>query len=288
MAGDNRGQADPESAILKQYLKEISKKPLLTLEEELELGRRYRENGDAEALTELISRNLRYVVHTAKRFQNRGLSLLDLIHEGNLGLIEAARRFDPGKNIRLVHYADWWITQSMERALSDQGGPLRLPQKKATLFNNVQKARGELTRSLNREPSSAEIAEMLGIKESDVCEVVQAKNEMLSLDEPILADNDVDILLKDKIADNNRKTGDEILIEKARKEILNACLAELSQKERKVLLLRYGFVDDEDLSLKEVGKIIGLSRERVRQIEEEALRKLKRSQKVNDLLRRLN
>ena len=288
MAGDNRGQADPESAILKQYLKEISKKPLLTLEEELELGRRYRENGDAEALTELISRNLRYVVHTAKRFQNRGLSLLDLIHEGNLGLIEAARRFDPGKNIRLVHYADWWITQSMERALSDQGGPLRLPQKKATLFNNVQKARSELTRSLNREPSSAEIAEMLGIKESDVCEVVQAKNEMLSLDEPLLADNDVDILLKDKIADNNRKTGDEILIEKARKEILNACLAELSDKERKVLLLRYGFVDDEDLSLKEVGKIIGLSRERVRQIEEEALRKLKRSQKVNDLLRRLN
>ncbi|HNQ79095.1 MAG TPA: RNA polymerase sigma factor RpoD/SigA [Acidobacteriota bacterium] len=288
MAGDNRGQADPESAILKQYLKEISKKPLLTLEEELELGRRYRENGDAEALTELISRNLRYVVHTAKRFQNRGLSLLDLIHEGNLGLIEAARRFDPGKNIKLVHYADWWITQSMERALSDQGGPLRLPQKKATLFNNVQKARSELTRSLNREPSSAEIAEMLGIKESDVCEVVQAKNEMLSLDEPLLADNDVDILLKDKIADNNRKTGDEILIEKARKEILNACLAELSEKERKVLLLRYGFVDDEDLSLKEVGKIIGLSRERVRQIEEEALRKLKRSQKVNDLLRRLN
>ena len=183
MAGDNRGQADPESAILKQYLKEISKKPLLTLEEELELGRRYRENGDAEALTELISRNLRYVVHTAKRFQNRGLSLLDLIHEGNLGLIEAARRFDPGKNIKLVHYADWWITQSMERALSDQGGPLRLPQKKATLFNNVQKARGELTRSLGREPSSAEIAEMLGIKESDVCEVVQAKNEMLSLDD---------------------------------------------------------------------------------------------------------
>jgi len=288
VAGDNRGQADPESAILKQYLKEISKKPLLTLEEELELGRRYRENGDAEALTELISRNLRYVVHTAKRFQNRGLSLLDLIHEGNLGLIEAARRFDPGKNIKLVHYADWWITQSMERALSDQGGPLRLPQKKATLFNNVQKARSELTRSLNREPSSAEIAEMLGIKESDVCEVVQAKNEMLSLDEPLLADNDVDILLKDKIADNNRKTGDEILIEKARKEILNACLAELSEKERKVLLLRYGFVDDEDLSLKEVGKIIGLSRERVRQIEEEALRKLKRSQKVNDLLRRLN
>lgn len=288
MGSDSKGKLDPESTILRQYLKEISKKPLLTLEEELDLGRRYREKGDAEALTELISRNLRYVVHIAKRFQNRGLSLLDLINEGNLGLIEAARRFDPEKNIRLVHYADWWITQSIERALSDQGGPLRLPQKKATLFNNVQKARNELARSLNRDPSSAEIAEMLGIRKSDVEEVVQAKSEMLSLDEPLTADDDMDIRLKDKIADDNRKTGDEILIEKARKEILNSCLAELSEKERKVLLLRYGFVDDEDLSLKEVGKIIGLSRERVRQIEEEALRKLKRSQKVNDLLRRLN
>lgn len=288
MASDKKISGDPESEILKHYLREISKKPLLTLEEEIELGRKYRDAGSSEALTELISRNLRYVVHIAKRFQNRGLSLLDLIHEGNLGLIEAARRFDPEKNIKLVHYADWWITQSIERALSDQGGPLRLPQKKATLFNNVQKARNELSRSLNRDPSSAEIAEMLGIKESDVDEVVQAKNEMLSLDEPLLADDDMDIRLKDKIADDNRKTGDEILIEKARREILNACLAELTEKERKVLLLRYGFIDDEDLSLKEVGKIIGLSRERVRQIEEEALRKLKRSQKVNDLLRRLN
>jgi len=288
VADDKKRTGDPESVSLRQYLKEISKRPLLSLEEELELGRRYRENGDREALTELIVRNLRYVVHIAKRFQNRGLSLLDLIHEGNLGLIEAAMRFDPEKNNRLVHYADWWITQSMERALSDQGGPLRLPQKKATLYNNIQKARNELTRKLNHDPSSAEIAEMLGIKETDVDEVVLAKNEMLSLDEPLLADEDVDIRLKDKIADDTRKTGDDILIEKARKEILNSCLAELSEKERKILLLRFGFIGDEDLSLKEVGKIMKLSRERVRQIEEEALKKLKRSQKVNDLLRRLN
>jgi RNA polymerase primary sigma factor len=288
VAEDNKGGGDPEAISLTRYLREISDQPLLTIEEEMELGKKYRETGDPEALTKLISRNLRYVAYIAKRYQNRGLSYLDLIHEGNIGLMEAARRFDPEKKRKLVTYAKWWIAQSIERALSDQGGPFRLPQKKAALYYDIQKTRNELARKLRREPTSAEIAKILEIDKTDVDEVVQAKNEMVSLDEPLLADEDIDIRLKDKIAEDNPKTVDDIIIEKARKEVLKACLSELSDKERAVLLYRYGFIDDDDLSLNEVGKIVGLSRERVRQIEEEALKKLQRSQKVNDLLRRLN
>jgi RNA polymerase primary sigma factor len=288
MTKNSQGPADSENEILKQYLKEISGKPILTLDEEIELAKKYRKDGDPEAIATLIQRNLKYVVSVAFRYRNRGVPILDLIHEGNIGLIEAARRFDPDKKRKLVTYAKWWIAQSIERALSEQGGPLRLPQKKAALYYDIQKTRNELSRELHRDPTSTEIAKMLDIEKTDVDEVVQAKNDMYSLDEPLLADEEIDIRLKDKIAEDNPKTVDDIILEKARREVLRACLSELSEKERTVLLYRYGFHNDEDYSLKEVGKVIGLSRERVRQIEEEALKKLKRSQKVNDLLRRLN
>lgn len=277
-----------EEKILKQYLKEISRAPILTLEEEIELAKRYRKYGDEEALQKLIVSNLKYVVSIAKKYRPKGLSFLDLITEGNIGLITAAKRFDPKRKSKLITYAKWWIMQSIERAIQDQGSTIRLPAKKASLYADIQKTRKELFKELSREPTANELAEKMKIDKEDFDEVVTARNDMLSLEDFLLQSDDSEIRLEDMISEKNIPSVEENLTVKARKEIAEKCLAELNEKERAVMRLRCGFDGGEGLTLQEIGKKLKLSRERVRQLELSAIRKLRNSQKVNDILRYLN
>jgi len=277
-----------EEKILKQYLKEISRAPILTLEEEIELAKRYRKYGDEEALQKLIVSNLKYVVSIAKKYRPKGVSFLDLITEGNIGLITAAKRFDPKRKSKLITYAKWWIMQSIERAIQDHGSTIRLPAKKASLYADIQKTRKDLFKELSREPTANELAEKMKIDKEDFDEVVTARNDMLSLEDFLLQSDDSEIRLEDMIPEKNIPSVEENLTAKAREEITEKCLAELNEKERAVIRLRYGFDGGEGLTLQETGKKLKLSRERVRQLEQSALRKLRHSQKVNDILRYLN
>lgn len=277
-----------EEKILKQYLKEISRVPILTLKEEIELAKRYRKYGDEEALQKLIVSNLKYVVSIAKRYRPKGLSFLDLITEGNIGLITAAKRFDPKRKSKLITYAKWWIMQSIERAIQDHGSTIRLPAKKASLYADIQKTRKDLFKELSREPTSNELTEKMKIGTEDFNEVVTARNDILSLEDYLLQNEDSELRLEDMISENNVPSVEENLTLKARAEITEKCLSELNEKERAVIRLRYGFEGGDGLTLQEVGKRLHLSRERVRQIEQSALKKLRHSQKVNDILRYLN
>ncbi|MCX7829566.1 MAG: RNA polymerase sigma factor RpoD/SigA [Acidobacteria bacterium] len=277
-----------EEKILKQYLKEISRAPILTLEEEIELAKKYQKNGDEEALKKLVESNLKYVVSIAKRYRPKGISFLDLITEGNIGLITAAKRFDPKRKSKLITYAKWWIMQSIERAIQDHGSSIRLPAKKATLYSDIQKTKKDLFKELSREPTADELAEKMEIDKEDFDEVVTARNDKLSLEDFLLQSDDSEIRLEDMISETNVPTVEDKLTEKARKEITQKCLAELNEKERAVILLRFGFDGGDGLTLQEAGKRLKLSRERVRQLEQSALKKLRHSQKVNDILRYLN
>lgn len=279
---------DEEEKILKQYLKEISRAPILTLEEEIELAKRYRNNGDEEALQKLIVSNLKYVISLAKRYRPKGISFLDLITEGNIGLITAAKRFNPKKKSKLITYAKWWIMQSIERAIQDHGSAIRLPAKKASLYVDIQKTRKDLFKELSREPTANELAEKMKINAEDFNEVVAARNDILSLEDYLVQNDDSEIKLEDMISEKNTPSVEETLTAKARQEIIEKCLSELNEKERAVIRLRFGFEEGEGLTLQETGKRLNLSRERVRQLEQSALKKLRHSQKVNDILRYLN
>ncbi len=288
MSNNNYNLSDAEAKILRQYLKEISKTPVLTLEEELELAERYRKNGDEEALEKLIVSNLRYVVTIAKKFKAKGMSILDLINEGNAGLIIAARRFDPKKKGKLIGYAKWWIIQSIERAIQNQGSSIRLPAKKTSLYSDILKVKKEMQNQLQREPTTDELTEEMKIDKEDYEKVVQARNVVLSFDDPLLQDGESELRLEEVLVDKNPLNADDIVMRNARKEILKKSLATLTEKERAIIVLRFGLEDGKELTLSEVGKILKLSRERVRQLEQSALKKLKMSKIVSDLLGYLN
>lgn len=288
MSSNNYNLSDAEAKILRQYLKEISKTPVLSLEEELKLAEKYRKYGDEEALEKLIVSNLRYVVTIAKKFKAKGMSILDLINEGNAGLIVAARRFDPKKKGKLIGYAKWWIIQSIERAIQNQGSSIRLPAKKTSLYSDILKVKKEMQNLLQREPTTDELTEEMKIDKEDYEKVVQARNVVLSFDDPLLQDGDSELRLEDVLVDNNPLNADDLVMRNARKEILKKSLNTLTEKERAVIILRFGLEDGKELTLSEVGKILKLSRERARQLEQSALKKLKMSKMVSDLLGYLN
>lgn len=288
MSNNNYNLSDAEAKILRQYLKEISKTLVLSLEEELELAEKYRKYGDEESLEKLIVSNLRYVVTIAKKFKAKGMSILDLINEGNAGLIVAARRFDPKKKGKLIGYAKWWIIQSIERAIQNQGSSIRLPAKKTSLYSDILKVKKEMQNLLQREPTTDELTEEMKIDKEDYEKVVQARNVVLSFDDPLLQDGDSELRLEDVLVDNNPLNADDLVMRNARKEILKKSLNTLTEKERAVIILRFGLEDGKELTLSEVGKILKLSRERVRQLEQSALKKLKMSKMVSDLLGYLN
>lgn len=279
----SRGGSTSES--LKKYLKEISRLPRVTPDDERVLGRRIRE-GDQRALQRLVEANLRFVVSYAKRYRGCGLSFLDLINEGNIGLIEAAKRFDPEKGVKFITYAVWWVRQAIIHALSDQSGAFRLPQKQANLLYRIGKAQSNLRSELRRMPTTEEIAARMDVSVSDVSNLLQVSDENISLSAVI--DEEHDFHLSDKLEQDTIPSADFILLKNSLRHLLRNALDELDAKEDKVVRLRFGLDGADPKTLKEIGEMMNLSRERIRQIEAQALDKLNRSQKCQQLRGYLN
>jgi RNA polymerase primary sigma factor len=279
---------ESETATLRRYLKEISKYPTLTHEEELELARRIKE-GDQEALRKLVESNLRFVVAYAKRYRNPNISFLDLIHEGNLGLIQAAKKYDPfreGQDVKFITYAVWWIRQAILHALAEQAGTFRLPQKQANTLYRLERTRSELQEQLGRAPSDGELAEALGISEEDVRLLSRVGQGSLSLNDPV--DEEGDSEMGDLVEQTLLPDADERILFDSFQQTLREALEDLPERERQVLELRYGLEDDKPRTLREIGEIMGLSRERVRQLESRALAELRRSHRARALASYLN
>jgi len=284
--GSRRSASRDESYdLLNQYLQEISRIPRLTPEREKELGYLVQQN-DRQALEELVQANLRFVVSFAKRYRNCGLSFLDLINEGNIGLIEAAKRFNPKKNVKFITYAVWWVRQAIIHALSDQSGAFRLPQKQANLLYRIGKTISQLTVDLERAPTPDEIAKRLEIPVEEVVALLQVADENVSLSTVI--DEEHEFHLSDKLEQDLIPSADAELMRASLKDHLYSCLGDLDPKEQKVLRLRFGLDEADPKTLKEIGEMMGLSRERIRQIEAQALEKLHRSQKCQQLQGYLN
>jgi RNA polymerase primary sigma factor len=269
---------------LKHYLEDIGKFPALTEAEEKALGERIRQ-GDPAALQDLVKSNLRFVVSYVKKYRGMGLSLLDLIDEGNVGLIEAARRFDPARGVRFVSYAVWWIRQAIVHALTLYSRIFNIPQKLADQISLMKKKTAELKAELGREPTREEIAKALGISKTDLDDLQILDERNLSLSDKI---NDDDLEVEDRISDAASPPVEYQIIKASVQQQIRGILGELDEKEALVLKLRFGLDDDRPLTLQEIGARLKLTRERIRQIEQKAMRKLSRSQKLQHLRGYLN
>jgi RNA polymerase primary sigma factor len=285
-----RHQDEGERDALHAYLKAIGKIPRLTQAEEQALGRRVRDHGDEEALRRLVEGNLRFVVSYAKRYRGLGVPFLDLIHEGNLGLMEGARRFDPERNVKFITYAVWWVRQAINHALSGQTRAFTLPQKLSGLAARFSREVGELTGSLRRTPTSREIAEDLHISEGDVDVLIQLGSHDLSLNEHLAGrDGEDGPELGDVLPQEAVPPAEAALIRRRLNARVHAALHELTPREREVMALRFGLDrPGEPRTLQEVGDQLKLSRERVRQIEARAMDKLRRSKRAGELRSYLN
>ncbi|QQK07567.1 RNA polymerase sigma factor RpoD [Miniphocaeibacter halophilus] len=269
---------------VKMYLKEIGKIPLLTAEEEVDLAKRM-EAGDNYAKKRLAETNLRLVVSIAKRYVGRGMQFLDLIQEGNLGLMKAVEKFDYKRGFKFSTYATWWIRQAITRAIADQARTIRIPVHMVETINKLVRIERQLIQELGRDPTNEEIAKEMGIEVEKVREVRKIAQEPVSLETPIGEEEDSH--LGDFIEDETAIAPDEAANFTMLREQLNEILGTLNDRERKVLELRFGLTDGTPRTLEEVGKEFNVTRERIRQIEAKALRKLKhpsRSQKLKDFL----
>lgn len=274
------GTEDP----VRMYLKEIGTVPLLSADEELRLAKRKAE-GDEYAKERLIEANLRLVVSIAKRYTGRGMSFLDLVQEGNLGLIKGVEKFDYTKGYKLSTYATWWIRQSVTRALADQARTIRVPVHMVETINKMSKMQRKLTLELGYEPSVPELADALEMSEDKVMEIMQIAREPASLETPIGEEDDSN--LGDFVADSNVVTPEGNVESVMLREHIDALLGDLKERERQVIVLRFGLEDGHPRTLEEVGKEFNVTRERIRQIEAKALRKLRnpvRSKRIRDFL----
>lgn len=269
---------------IREYLKEIGSIPLLTQEQEQDLAKRKSE-GDAEAGKKLVEANLRLVVSIAKRYTGRGMSFLDLVQEGNIGLMKAVEKFDYTKGYRLSTYATWWVKQSVTRALADQSRTIRLPVHMVEAVNRIRKAQRALAVKLGREPSNEEIGKEVGMSEKRVTELMQSSGDTVSLETPV-GDEDGSNL-GDFVADDSNASTEEKAESVFLREEIEQMLQGLNSREREVIILRFGLESGHPLTLEEVGKRFKVTRERIRQIETAALRKLRnpsRSKKIRDFL----
>ena len=274
------GTGDP----VRMYLKEIGMVPLLSADEETELAKK-KADGDEAAKQRLIEANLRLVVSIAKRYTGRGMSFLDLVQEGNLGLIKGVEKFDYTKGYKLSTYATWWIRQSVTRALADQARTIRVPVHMVETINKMSKMQRKLTLELGYEPSVAELAQALDLPESKVMEIMQIAREPASLETPIGEEDDSN--LGDFVADTNTVTPELNVENVMLREEIDTLLGDLKERERQVIILRFGLEDGHPRTLEEVGKEFNVTRERIRQIEAKALRKLRnpvRSKRIRDFL----
>jgi RNA polymerase primary sigma factor len=257
---------------VRQYLREIGKVPLLMAEEEIELAKRY-EKGDKSAKDKLTESNLRLVVSIAKKYIGRGLSLLDLIQEGNQGLIRAVEKYDWRKGYKFSTYATWWIRQAITRAIADQARTIRIPVHMVETINKLYRTSRRLMQELGREPTPEEIGEETEIEPDRVREIFKIAQEVTSLEAPV--GEDKESFLGDFIPDENQLSPVDAASKQLLKDHLDEVLETLSDREARVLKLRFGLDGDKQMTLEEVGKVFGVTRERIRQIEAKALRKLK-------------
>ncbi|MDH4036372.1 MAG: RNA polymerase sigma factor RpoD/SigA [Candidatus Krumholzibacteria bacterium] len=278
-----RRAAQPAGGIrsLDLYLHEINKTPLLTREQERDLARRIHA-GDKKALDGLVKANLRFVVSIAKQYANQGLSLEDLINEGNLGLIKAAHRFDEERGFKFISYAVWWIRQAMLQSLAEHSRIVRLPLNRAGTLYRIGKVSRQLDQELGRAPSAEEIAARLNISIEEVEDTMVIANTHVSLDDPYSADKD-DTALVDYLTDDAQAAPDEDTYVSALSDDLERALGTLSERERLILSLYFGLGGDEPMTLEDIGKRLSLTRERIRQIKEKAIQRLRHSTRAKFL-----
>lgn len=270
-----------ESLALDKYLNDIGKIPMLSADEEAELARRIKQ-GDQAALEKLTKSNLRFVVSVAKQYQNQGLSLSDLINEGNVGLMKAARRFDETKGFKFISYAVWWIRQSILQAIVEYSRIVRLPLNKVGSYNKVNEAYLSFVQKFEREPTHEELAEILNMTPKEVSNMLKGNGRHLSVDAP-LSGEDGDSTMLDVISPEGADSPDDSLMAQSLKDEVKQGLSILTPREVEVLSSYYGLGGKKSLTLEEIGELYGLTRERVRQIKERAIRRLRKSYNRNAL-----
>ncbi len=268
-----------ESQSLDKYLQEIGKVPLISVDEEAELARRIRQ-GDEEALEKLVKANLRFVVSVAKQYQNQGLPLTDLISEGNLGLIKAARRFDETRGFKFISYAVWWIRQSILQALAEQSRIVRLPLNRVGALNKINKVLSRLEQEYEREPSPEEIAEAMEGTHTpeEIAEILRQAGPHVSLDSPIAPGEETRFI--EVLEDTEMPQPDQVLMQESLKQEVAKALATLEEREAQILRMNFGIDQRHPMTLEEIAEKLGLTRERVRQIREKAIRKLRANKTV--------
>ena len=274
-----------EDRSLDLYLKEIGETPLITAAEEVTLAKLIRA-GDQGALEKLTKANLRFVVSVAKQYQNQGLSLADLINEGNIGLIKAAKRFDETRGFKFISYAVWWIRQAILQALAEQSRIVRLPLNRVGTLHKIGKVSAALEQELGRDPSADEIATQLSLTEGEVSDTLKISNSHLSLDAPFSTSEDNSLI--DVLEDDNQPSPDEELLRDSLRSEIEKALDTLTPREAEVINLYFGLNHEKALTLEEIGARFNLTRERVRQIKEKAIRRLRHASRSKALRAYLN
>ena len=262
-----------ESASLDKYLQEIGREDLITVEEEVELAARIRK-GDRKALEKLTKANLRFVVSVAKQYQNQGLSLPDLINEGNLGLIKAAEKFDETRGFKFISYAVWWIRQSILQALAEQARIVRLPLNQVGSLNKITKALAKFEQENERRPSSEELANLIGLPEDKIGDTLKVQGRHVSVDAPFVEGEDNSLL--DVLVNDDSPMADKSLINESLSKEIDRALDTLGTREKKIIQMFFG-IGGQEQTLEEIGQELGLTRERVRQIKEKAIRRLRQN-----------